>query len=409
MSQPFSFLPPKECEKPYTVTEINQGLALIIESGNTLVWAEGEISNFRRASSGHCYLNLKDEQSRIPAVIWRSHASRMDFEPEDGMAVMVIASVRVYQKGGYYQLDIHRMQPSGIGALYAAYQKLKSRLEKEGLFDPAHKRRVPKTVTSLGVITAKGGAAIRDIIKVVAKRGPQTTIVLHNVRVQGEGAAAEIVQAIENMNAYAAIDCIIVGRGGGSVEDLWAFNDEAVARAIFASPIPIISAVGHEIDFTIADFVADARAPTPSAAAEMVVADRQQDRRLLESLMQRFATSLQRYFAAARRSYRDLVRRVALRRPVRLIAEARQQCDELRDRKYRAMARIYEQRRARMQRAAAQLEALSPLAVLSRGYCVVQKPDGESVKDASQLKPGQAVRMRFHRGRATAEVKETEK
>jgi len=404
MSGQFSFLPPQQCEKPYSVSDINKGIAQILESGNTLVWVDGEISNFKRSSSGHCYLRLKDEQSTIPAVLWRTIAAQVAFEPQDGMAVRVIASIRVYQKGGYYQLDIHRMQPAGVGALFAAFEKLKKKLEEEGLFDPSHKRKLPRTVTTLGVITAKSGAAIRDIVKVVAKRAPATDIVLVDTPVQGEKAPVKIAEAIESMNAYGKVDCIIVGRGGGSIEDLWAFNDERVARAIFASAIPVISAVGHEIDFTIADFVADVRAPTPSAAAEIAVADRQESRRLFIAIAQRFAGLTRRYFTAVRDSYEELAARMAARRPGRLIAEARQRIDELNERRLRAIAGRFGRHRERLRHAAAQLEALSPLAVLSRGYSVVRKNDGTAVKDAARLEPGEAVNVRFHRGHATATV-----
>jgi exodeoxyribonuclease VII large subunit len=276
---PFSFVPPAEAEKPYTISDINQGICSLIEAGNTLVWVEGEISNFKQASSGHCYLKLKDEQSQIPAVIWKTTAASLAFQPEEGMQIVAIASIRVYTRGGYYQLDLHKLQPSGRGALFAAFEKLKKKLDAEGLFDPARKRPLPPHVSRLGVITSKNGAAIKDIIKVTRSRSLSVDIVFIDVPVQGEKAAAAIAQALREMNTYGNVDCIIVGRGGGSIEDLWAFNEEVVARAIFDSKLPVISAVGHEIDFTIADFVADVRAPTPSAAAEIAVADDEQNRR----------------------------------------------------------------------------------------------------------------------------------
>ena len=408
MNSSFSFLPPKECERPYTITEINDGVARLIESGNTLVWVEAEVSNFRRASSGHCYFKLKDDQCQVSAIIWRSTYAKFDFEPEDGMAVTAVASLRVYKKNGTYQLDVHRMQPAGIGALFAAFEKLKKKLEKEGLFDTAHKKPLPKTVATLGVITAKGGAAVRDIIKVIAKRSPQTTIVLHDVPVQGEHAPARLAAAVENMNAYGTVDCIIIGRGGGSVEDLWAFNDEGLARTIFASDIPVISAVGHEIDFTIADFVADVRAPTPSAAAEMVVPDQQENRRYFDGLRQRFTTSVLRYFTGIFDTYRRIATSTAMRKPVRMIEDARQEIDEARERQMRALAHLYEKRKRSLRHAAAQLQALSPLAVLSRGYSVVEGANGKAVKDAAQLSPNERVALRFHKGRASAEVKDVQ-
>jgi exodeoxyribonuclease VII large subunit len=408
MNESFSFLPPVECDKPYSISEINLGIATIIESGNTLLWLEGEISNFKKAASGHCYLKLKDEQSQIPAVIWRSNAARLEFEPAEGDAVMAIASLRVYQKGGYYQLDIHRMQPAGIGALFAAYEKLKKKLTDEGLFDAKHKKSIPKTVVTLGVITAKHGAALRDIIKVVAKRAPQTTLVIHDVLVQGDKAAGQIANALRAMNEYAKVDCIIVGRGGGSIEDLWAFNDEKLARAIFDSHIPVISAVGHEIDFTIADFVADVRAPTPSAAAELAVSDRQENSRYYQALAQRFGSVFERYYISVRRRYRQAAARSSIRKPLRMLSEARQQCDEYHDRCIRALAHMYRKRRDGMRHAAAQLQALSPIAILARGYSVVQKENGEAVRRSSQLSRDEQISISFHEGKARANVADIE-
>ena len=227
------------------------------------------------------------------------------------MQVIAIASIRVYQRGGYYQLDIHRLQPAGLGALYAAFLALKEKLEKEGLFDAARKKKLPKTVNTLGVITSKKGAALQDIIKVVRARSPRTNIMLIDVAVQGDTAASRIAQAIRDMNAYAKVDCIIVGRGGGSIEDLWPFNEEIVARSIAESDIPIISAVGHEIDFTIADFVADVSAPTPSAAAEMAVPDDRENRRYFYSLAQRLYADFTRYFSDAQAAFDSLAQRPA--------------------------------------------------------------------------------------------------
>ncbi|MCP4629682.1 MAG: exodeoxyribonuclease VII large subunit, partial [bacterium] len=326
MTEFYTFLPPQQCEKPYTVTEINDGVAECIESLGTLVWVEAEISNFKRASSGHYYLRLKDEQSQIPAVMWRSIAERHPFDPEDGMAVSVIGSLRVYRKGGYYQLDIHRMQESGVGALFAAFEKLRKKLEAEGLFDTVHKKSLPESVRTLGVITAKTGAVVRDILKVVSTRAPQTEIILRSVPVQGSEAAPAITTAISEMNDHGKADCIIVGRGGGSVEDLWAFNDERVVRAVFASKIPIIAAVGHEIDFTLTDFAADVRAPTPSAAAEMAVPDGRENRRYFDEIAKRFSSAAQYYFAAVNNSYDTLVKSPVFKKALYRVADARQQC-----------------------------------------------------------------------------------
>ena len=403
----FEFLSPTKADHPYSVSEINEGIALILESGNTLVWVEGEISNWRPSSNGHVYFKLKDQASQIPAVLWRSTAAHIQFKPEEGMAVMVIGSLRVYQRGGSYQLDVHRMTPAGKGALYAAFEQLKSKLEKEGLFDQAHKRPVPSSVATLGVITSKRGAAIKDIVKVIHSRSPQTEIVLIDVAVQGEKAPAEIAQAIQDMNEFGKVDLLIIGQGGGSIEDLWAFNDESVARAIYNSKIPVISAVGHEIDFTIADFVADVRAPTPSAAAEMAVADSRERRRYVDLCLERFTGALMRYFGDIRERYDTIVERHSLRRPVRIILESQQRKDELRDEMFRRL-KGYLQKQARAVAAdASRLNALSPLAVLTRGYSVVQKLDGTAVKSSAQVTAGEEVKIRFCEGSAGAQIKTT--
>lgn len=408
ISSATELLSPLEAEQPYTISQINRALTARIERGNTLVWFMAEISNFKRHTSGHCYLKLKDAHSQIPAVIWRSTAARLDLTPEDGMEVIGVAIIRVYQRGGYYQLDIQRLQPSGLGKLYAAFEALKRRLEQEGLFEQRHKHPLPPSVNVVGVITSKTGAAIRDILRVIATRAPQTKVVLYNVPVQGQGAAERIAAAIEDMNAYGNVDCIITGRGGGSIEDLWAFNEEAVARAVFASRIPVISAVGHETDFTIADMVADMRAATPSAAAEMAVADTRESLRRFSSLTQRFIGGYTRYFREARARYAALTTRSALRQPLRLLMEDRQTLDEVRNRCYRDMSNLMKERVGRLGACAGRLQALSPLKVLSRGYAVVTLPDGEVVKNGNQLQRGTLVNMKLRTGGATAEVRDIE-
>jgi exodeoxyribonuclease VII large subunit len=403
----YQFLPPQKHDKPYTVSEINGGIARIVEAGNTLVWVEGEITGFKRASSGHCYLRLKDEASQIPAVLWKQTAAKLRFEPEDGMQISAIASIRVYQKGGYYQLDIHRMQPSGLGALYAAFLALKEKLEKEGLFDPARKKPLPEAVAVLGVITSKRGAALFDIVKVVRSRSPRTNIVVIDVPVQGETAAPRIAQAIGDMNRFGRVDCIIVGRGGGSAEDLWAFNEEIVARAIASSAIPVISAVGHEIDFTIADFVADVRAPTPSAAAEMAVGDDRENRRYFESLCRRLVTGAQTPVSTARASVDSLAESPGWRRAADMAAEARQFLDELENRQTLTLRRAFERSRLQLSAAASRLSALSPLATMARGYSVVADKRGAAVTNVSAVSCGDAIRIYFHTGRAEATVTAT--
>jgi exodeoxyribonuclease VII large subunit len=406
MSDASPFLAPRECDHPYTISEINEGIAAVIEAGNTLVWIEGEISNWKPSSSGHCYFRLKDAASQIPAVLWRSSVLELQFQPADGMAVTAIASIRVYQRGGYYQLDVHRMQPLGQGALHAAFLKLKARLEREGLFDPSFKKPLPQSISRIGVVTSKNGAAIRDIVRVVSSRAPQTNIVLCDVAVQGDAAAGQIAEALAALNVYGNVDCIIVGRGGGSMEDLQAFNEEIVARAIFASKIPVISAVGHEIDFTIADFVADVRAATPSAAAQLVAIDSEDAQRLFSVIADRFSSVFSRYLSTTAQYYRGLKRHSAFRKPWRLFLESQQQADEVQHRFQRAILHTLEERTVRLATAAKQLSALSPLAVLSRGYSVVSKDDGTVVHSAKQVAAGERVNLRFSQGKASGVIEE---
>ncbi len=401
----FEFLPPAGCSRPYTISEINEGIAAIIESSNTLVWIEGEISNWKGGgASGHCYFRLKDSNSQVPAVLWRTSAAQLTFKPEDGIAVLAIASIRVYAKGGYYQLDVHRMQPLGAGALFLAYEKLKKRLESEGLFDTSFKKPLPSSVKTLGVITSAQGAVIRDIARVVLSRAQQTDILLIDVPVQGEKAAPEIAKAIRRMNDYGKVDCIIVGRGGGSIEDLWAFNEEIVARAIFDSTIPVISAVGHETDFTIADFVADVRAATPSAAAEIAIRDSREDKTDYEKIMQRFTNASRRYFLDVKNCFDNVTHDSAWRIPVSMLRDAIQSLDFAGDQFSGSMHHYLENATARVRTAGARLNALSPLAVLSRGYAVVSKSSGESVRDAAALEVDETVTITFSKGSATAKI-----
>jgi exodeoxyribonuclease VII large subunit len=400
----FDFLTPQESSKPYTVSEINSGIAQILEERNTLVWVEGELSGWKRYPSGHCYFKLKDERSQIPGVMWKSAAVKLDFDPGDGMAVFAIASIGVYEKAGYYQLNAHRLMPAGVGALSFAFEKLKEKLLKEGLFDESHKRPLPSSVSSLGVVTSKNGAALWDIVRVAAKRAPQTNIVVADTPVQGGAAAERIAGAIRMMNDFGDIDVMIVGRGGGSAEDLSAFNEEIVARAIYESKIPVISAVGHEIDFTIADFTADFRAPTPSAAAEAALPDTAEGRRYFKQCAARFANDIDRYFAMIN----DRVRRVkssnALLRPFRVLAEAQRSMDEAGSRVGQSIKTVINASDTSLKSAAGRLNSLSPLAVLGRGYCVVSNAGGAAVKSVNGVSVGESVSIRLVDGTAGAEI-----
>lgn len=403
--EPFEFLSPAECERPYTVSEINNGVATILEEGNTVIWVQGELSTFKRGPSGHCYFRIKDEQCQVPAVIWRSNAEQLTFKPEDGLEIVGIASLRVYRKGGYYQLDVHKMQPAGLGVAHAAFLKLKEKLDKEGLFATERKRPLPDSVNVVGVVTAKTGAAIRDIIKVIRSRSPQTTILLYDATVQGARAPQDISEGIAALNIDGRADVLIVGRGGGSAEDLIAFNDEQVARAIVGSKIPVISAVGHEIDVTIADLVADLRAATPSVAAEMAVPDREADRRYYDQAAARFVERMHSIVILSRREYSRLITRVGLKMPFRQTKEMRQNLDDLRDRGERAIRLLMEQHRTRLTHAGQQLNSVSPLSVLTRGYSVVQKADGQTVTDASSIAIDEDVTLRFLKGSARAQIR----
>ncbi|MDR0331676.1 MAG: exodeoxyribonuclease VII large subunit [Chitinispirillales bacterium] len=400
----FDFLTPNDSDRPYTVAEINAGIAKILEQHNTLVWVSGEISGWKSYPSGHCYFKLKDENSQIPAVIWKSAAVKLDFKPRDNMAVFAVASISVYAKAGYYQLSVHRMMPAGEGALHLAFEKLKEKLYKEGLFDDSRKRPLPSSVSALGVITSKNGAALWDIVRVVAKRAPQTDIVIIDTPVQGGKAAGQIAKAIGTMNDYGKVDLMIVGRGGGSIEDLWAFNEEVVARAIYGSRIPIISAVGHEIDFTIADFAADVRAPTPSAAAEMAVPDTMESKRYFELCAERFGNGISGYFAEVNRRVERIKSSRALTRPFRMLSEAEQSFDGARERVCQSVKSTMRIDSERLRSAAERLTALNPLAVLGRGYSVVSNASGEAVKSVKGVNIGDTVKIRFADGGAWAEI-----
>jgi len=404
MSSHAAFLPPRECAEPYSITEINEGIAAIIDAGNTLVWVEGELSNWKGASSGHCYFRLKDATSQIPAVLWKNVAQELDWKPADGVAVMAIATIRVYERGGYYQLDVHKMQPLGQGALHAAFLKLKQRLEREGLFDPSFKKPLPASVRRVGVVTSLRGAAVRDIVKVLHTRAPQTDIIISDVAVQGDAAAAQIAAAIERFNHYGTVDCIIVGRGGGSLEDLWAFNEEVVARAIFASVIPVISAVGHEIDFTIADFVADIRAATPSAAAEIAVSDTADAARVYDLFTDRLRVAFSRYIVGINREYLRHITSKSLRVPLQRLRESQQHLDDVHFSIRESLLRHLEQRTVRCAAATKQLFALSPLSVLGRGYSMVTNTSGTVIKDAQSLREGDTVHLQFAHGKASAVI-----
>jgi exodeoxyribonuclease VII large subunit len=393
--------------KIYRIAEITREIKVLLEGRFPGVWVEGEVSNVRRPGSGHLYFTLKDEESQLQAVLYRSQAMRTRFELRDGLKVVAFGDISVYEKGGRYQLTVSEIEPRGVGALQLAFEQMKARLREEGLFDPSRKRPIPLLPRSIGIVTSPSGAAIRDILSVIDRRFANIRILISPVRVQGETAAAEIAAAIDGLNRRADVDVIIVTRGGGSIEDLWAFNEEPVARAIARSQIPVISAVGHEIDFTIADFVADFRAPTPSAAAELVVAKKSELQEKLGALSSRISASARAMVAELRRRLIVCAQSYVLQAPENVVRQYQQLLDELEGRLGRSFRHRLELGRAGLSGIAGKLESLSPVAILSRGYSVVfMERDGAVVSGSSQVRPGDAVRLKLARGGFTASVNE---
>jgi exodeoxyribonuclease VII large subunit len=392
-------------EKIYSVSEITKEIKDLLESSFPFIWVEGEISNFKKHTSGHMYFTLKDEEAQIRCVMWRFINQKLNFMPEDGMKVLVQAELTVYERSGNYQLKVIRMTPSGIGELQMAFEQLKRKLAAEGLFDPVHKKSLPVYPDRIGVVTSPTGAAIRDIVSIIQRRFPQVQIILLPVRVQGEGAAEEIARAIDLFNEYGNVDVIIVGRGGGSLEDLWAFNEEVVARAIFRSKIPVISAVGHEIDFSISDFVADLRAATPSAAAELVVKERREIMQNVHNYYLRLLKAISRVLEFHRERLNNLQKSYGFRKPEDFILQLGQRIDELEERLYLQMRHLFLEKQNEVESFRNRLNALSPLNVLERGYAIVFKKE-KVVKNTAELNKGESVIVRLYKGSFDAEVKE---
>jgi exodeoxyribonuclease VII large subunit len=435
----------------YTVSELTAGIKGTLEGTFPAVWVEGEISNLRVPSSGHAYFTLKDEGAQLSAVLFRGRGRRVRFEPEDGMHVLAFGGLDVYAARGQYQLVVELMEPQGLGALQLAFEQLKRKLEAEGLFDDGRKRKLPVYPRVIGIVTSPTGAAIRDMLNIIGRRFGDLRILIAPVRVQGDGAPAEIVQALVNLQEMAELDVIVVGRGGGSIEDLWAFNDETVARAIVACRVPVISAVGHETDFTIADFVADLRAPTPSGAAELVVREKLAVIERLVELYARLKQAVTADVTAQRERLEFLARRRVLTDPARALRDLYRRLDDLQGRLrlgLRAGQRQIRHRlalltqalsarnpaarisadiallgqlrgrlvsgathgvqasRARFAASVGRLETLSPLAVLSRGYSVTRLPSGALVRSAAQARAGDLLEILLHQGALGARVTE---
>lgn len=389
--------------KVATVSQINNYVKKILDHNIILnnVWIKGEISNFKHHYSGHLYITLKDEGAVLKAVMFRGSAQSLAFEPNDGMKVLARGRISVYEAGGSYQLYIEEMIPDGVGELYIAYEQLKKQLESEGLFSPEHKKPIPPFPDRVGVVTASTGAAVRDIINVITRRYPMAEIVLYPAKVQGSGAAESVVKAIEYFNATDGADTLIVGRGGGSIEDLWAFNEEITARAIYASKIPVISAVGHETDFTIADFVADLRAPTPSAAAEIAVPSAIELRNRIDTDKNRISRNM----AGRIEGNRLLLERFKMRTPKDRIDDANLRIDSL----IKSMDSSLKMKTMHLKRelssAAAKLDALSPLQTLARGYSIPTTEDGTVIRSAKEMKVGTEFTLRMKDGSADCIVK----
>ncbi|AIQ75638.1 MULTISPECIES: exodeoxyribonuclease VII large subunit [Paenibacillus] len=436
----------------YSIKELNRYIRMKLDSDNLLsdVWIRGEISNFTHHGSGHMYFTLKDESSRIKAIMFASHNQRLPFIPKEGARVIARGNVTVYERDGQYQFYATHMQPDGIGSLYLAYEQLKSKLEKEGLFAEARKRSLPRFPKCIGVITSPTGAAVRDIVITLQRRFPQVAIVIYPVLVQGKGAAPSIVKAIGALNAMGEADVLIVGRGGGSLEELWAFNEEEVARAISASRIPVISAVGHETDFTIADFAADLRAATPTAAAELAVPHAGELAAQLRQLQQRLRQALQQRAQRGRERHSVLQRSLALAGPRRTLIQHTQRLDMLRERLQRsadarlsrsrerkavlhhslqrfhprdsvaaarqrtdsmrrelmgAMQARLQEKRSRYVAEIRHLDALSPLKVMSRGYSLVyDEAEEHLIKSLTEVQLGDLVVIKMNDGQLNCQV-----
>ena len=385
-----------------TVSELNARIKGLIESDPVLgsVCVRGELSNYKVYPSGHHYFTLKDAESSLRCVMFRFAASKLRFRPESGMGVTVWGRVSVYPRDGAYQLYCEDIMPEGAGDLQVAFEQLKEKLQREGLFDPAHKKPIPRYPERIAVITSSAGAAVHDIIRVLRKRWPVAKVLLLPVRVQGVEAPPEIVGALRYANRYKVADVIITGRGGGSIEDLWAFNDERVARAIYESELPVISAVGHEPDVTIADYVADLRAATPSNAAELAALDMSELREAIMSARARLDQAVERSIRERRKRLEELGSRRVMRSPTGFIDQRRLELDSIRLRLDSAASARLNREKQRFASLAAKLDALSPLKVLGRGYSIALDAEGRAVKRAGQLKAGDRLRLRLAEGEA---------
>jgi len=436
-----------------TVSELTARIRDLLAKNFLDLFVQGEISNCREAQSGHLYFTLKDDRAQVRCVFFKQQQRGVKFRPEDGLQVTVRGTISVYEQRGEYQIYVEKIDPMGLGALQLAFEQLKKRLEAEGLFDTARKKPLPLLPGRIGLITSPKGAAVRDVVRILTRRFPNVHLTVFPVRVQGEEAAGEIVKALKFFNAHRVVDVVIVARGGGSLEDLWAFNEETVARAIADSGVPVVSGIGHEMDFTIADFVADVRASTPSAAAELVVQTRREFDRHIADLLGALAEQMRYRILVLSRRVHELLARRGFRRPLDLLRQQRQRADEMTSRLALGLRARLEQSRKRLNvahlrifsfdfrvklaafrlslekrsgdlgvlterllrakrehlaRLALQLEERSPLKVLERGYAIATDSNGIVLRDAAYVQVGDSVTLHLHRGRLTAEVRKKE-
>ena len=391
-----------------TITQLNEYIRSKLDADGLLnaVAVKGEISNYKLYPSGHHYFTLKDENSALKCVMFKGNALRLRFRPENGMKIIAMGKISVFPRDGAYQLYCTAMAMDGIGDLYAAFEQLKKKLSAQGLFDPAHKKPIPQFPETIGIITSSAGAAVHDMLRILSKRYPLAKIRLLPVRVQGAEAPGEIAAAIRYANHHRLADLLIVGRGGGSIEDLWAFNEEIVAHAIYGSQIPVISAVGHEPDVTISDFVADLRAATPSNAAELAVPDREALAQVLDSMANAMSNALIRQIKAHRQHLDVLSRSPALRSPTGYLEQKQRQLELLKNRLIAAENQNISRNTQRYVALTAKLDAMSPLKVLTRGYSLVQSERGEVIRSVSQTEPGERICVNVSDGRLFATVME---
>ncbi|MBQ6997055.1 MAG: exodeoxyribonuclease VII large subunit [Oscillospiraceae bacterium] len=395
-------------QKILSITEINEYIRGRMDADPMLsnIAVRGEISNYKLYPSGHHYFTLKDEGGALKCVMFRGNAIKLRFRPENGMKIIALGKISVFPRDGAYQLYVSSMTVDGVGDLHAAFEQLKAKLAAEGLFDPAHKKPLPKYPGVIGIVTSSAGAAVHDMLRILRKRYPLTRAILLPVRVQGAEAPPEIAAAIRYANYYKLADLLIVGRGGGSIEDLWAFNDELVARAIYDSEIPVISAVGHEPDVTISDFVADLRAATPSNAAELAVPDQDALRQTLDSISAAMATALNRQVKSARQHLKVLSSSPALCSPTGYLKQKRKDITMLSSRLLSAHIRGVERKKRHFVELTAKLDAMSPLKVMTRGYAIAQLPGGDVLRSVSQVKPDDRITVSLSDGKINATVTE---